>query len=75
MAEQIALGCNDCGHILTATVKGQHEAQVRHTREQTVTTVSIDVPDFSAAVQQHRSRGCPASHFKQVTLPNEENTE
>jgi hypothetical protein len=68
---RIALGCSDCGEILTATVKGQHEAGVRHTREQTVATLTIEAPDFHAAVLRHRARGCPARHFKQTALPND----
>ncbi|WNM74174.1 hypothetical protein SEA_NERGAL_83 [Mycobacterium Phage Nergal] len=69
MPEQIALGCSDCGAVLTATVEGQHDAQVRHTREETYEALTIDAAAFHAAVSQHRVRGCPARHFKQVHEP------
>jgi len=63
---RIALGCKDCGEILTATVTGQHEAKVRHTRDETYMALTIEAPEFHAAVSRHRARGCPARHFKQI---------
>jgi|KBSSwiStaDraftv2_1062776.scaffolds.fasta_scaffold52547_3 hypothetical protein len=67
-----ALRCDDCGEILTATIKGQHEQQVRHTREQTVLSIELDAEALGAAVSQHRARGCPARHFTQVELTDSE---
>jgi hypothetical protein len=58
--------CSDCDHTITATVTGQHDVPVRHTREETVATPIIEAPEFGEAVTQHRRRGCPARQFREV---------
>lgn len=66
MSETAQFKCSDCAHIITATITGQHDVPVRHTREETVATPIIEAPAFGEAVTLHRKRGCPARQFKQV---------
>ena len=67
----ITLGCNDCGATFTATAKGQRETRVRHTRDEIVMRTEVQTDELSAAVQQHRARGCPARHFREVVTEGE----